>query len=343
MGPADFLTTLWGPTPPGLIQIWELASKRSTYYRAPAGTQVLAGRTDAYTAVSTAHKDHGRNHRAKSDQALAVAGLWLDLDVNGPHKRGGIPTREDALELSRAFTAPTIVVDSGYGLHAWYLFDRPWRFTSRAEQDAGALASAQFYALHRQAIADRGWGLDSTHDLARLLRIPGTFNGKGETPLPVEVLHADGPRHDRTTLLQLAAQAGDVAVNTPRQLQLDGTIPDVRTPAGGEPPAKLAALLANVPEFAAAWNHQLGPRAATWSLSEYDLSIAGIAAQSPGITDQDLADLIAHHRRLYGDDAKASRLDYLQRTIAKVRTPSERSTAIEQLHARHAQTLRNAA
>lgn len=340
MGPHDFLRALWGDTPPGLIQTWELAGKRSAYYRAPYGTTPLAGRTDIYTGVGLAHKDLGRSKRARNEQVIAIAGLWLDLDVDGPDKTGAAPDHPTAKQAATAITAPTIVVNSGRGLHAWYLFDEPWRFTSREEQQAAALASAQWFALHRQAA---GFAIDSAHDLARLMRLPGTLNGKTDRPLPVTVLLADGPRHPRATLLEVAAQAGDVAITGPAQLRLDGMpVPEIQiTGIPDITRRKIDALIDNVPEFAATWQHKLGPRANAWSLSEYDLSLCA-QASGADFADQELADLIRLHRAHYGD-GKGERLDYLQRTIAIVRRPSERQDAAAALHARHTQTLQEAA
>jgi len=340
VNPGAFLSLLWGAEPPGLIQVWELHGKRSSYYRAPAGTAVLANRVDVYTGVSLTHKDHGRNHRGRSDQASAIAGLWLDIDINGgpDNKTGAAPDIETAFAIATAYANPTITVYSGYGIHVWYLFDQPWRFTSREDQDHAALASAQWFALHRTEAARYGAGIDHAHDLARLLRLPGTYNAKGirkgEDPdgAPVTASHVT-TKFRREQLLEIAAQAGDVPVRGGQKPGL-GDQPDIKArPTGPAIPIKVQALIDNVPEFAATWHHQLGRRAASWSMSEYDLSLTGQAAHA-GLTDQDLADLIVHHRH-HWDPAgqKASRLDYLQRTIAKARTETRRDVAADQLEA----------
>lgn len=343
MGPHDFLHALWGEVPPGLVQIWELDTKRSSYYRAADATRIFAGRTDVYTAVATAHKDHGRTKRATARQALAIAGLWLDLDVDGgpAGKTGAAPDLESALAIATAIASPTITVNSGYGIHAWYLFDKPWRFTSADEQAAGALASAQWFALHRTKAARYGAGVDHAHDLARLMRLPGTLNGKGPAPVPVDGMML-GPRYTREDLLAAAAAAGDVDTAPGQQLTLgDGTPIAVSVPQAETPTArKVELLIEQVPDFAAAWHHRGGLSTRGWSLSEWDLSLCGQAAQA-GFTDQELADLIALHRNAYNDTrGKAGRLDYLQRTIRIIRTPKAQVTELQQ---RHAAALRRAA
>lgn len=320
VNPVDFLVQLWGPKPPrGVIQLWELERRRSHYLAAPAGAGGLQGQRDIYTAVSLAGRNYGRKHRARADQAVAIAGLWLDADVDGgpDAKTGAIPTQQDAAQLAQLIAEPTIVVNSGYGIHAWWLLDTPWAFTSAAEQTDAATMSAQWYALHRAEAAARGWGLDHTHDLARVLRLPGTINAKGGGDAPVTVLAAGGPRYEREAFAELAAAAGPVEVALHAgDADTGGALPDVMARGARINPARLDALRANIPEFDRSWVHGRGD---AWSLSEYDLSIATYAAQAQW-TDQEIADLIAHHRQLWAPtDRKAMRRDYLQRTVAKAR------------------------
>jgi len=316
----EFLELLWTPSPPGYIQLWRKRDKASMYYQAPAGVALTARVDDLYTGVGLAHKPHGKHTRARADQVVAIAGLWLDIDIDGgpEHKTGGVRTTDHAFELAFAITPPAIVVGSGYGLHAWYLFDAPWRFTSREEQRHAATMAAQWYALHRARAHARGGGLDHTHDLARLLRLPGTVNTKGGSRADVEVVRHDNIRHNRARLAELCDQAGPLE----QQLTLDttaGAAAELREipPAATLPAAKLEALIENSDEFARTWRHQ---RPSSWSLSEYDLALCSLAAGA-GWTNVELAALVVHHRGRAGDDSgKAQRLDYLRRTIQRARS-----------------------
>lgn len=333
MKPAEFLAALWGTPPPGLIQLWCLHGRRSYYLRHPGGAAALAAAhpRDLYTGVALAATDHGRSHRARADQAAAIAGLWLDIDVNGgpDAKTGAAPDLDTAIALADARRAPTILVHSGYGLQAWWLFEKPWRFASRGEQHAAATAAAQWHALHRAKAGERGFGLDAAHDLARLLRLPGTINAKGEGSAPVTVL-AEGRRHDRRDLLALAATAGPVEVGRPGGASdAEGPVLDVAVRAGAAPPTALfEALRANSAEFAVTWAHARRERP-DWTLSEYDLALCSLAAGA-GWTDQQLADLIALHRRAYDpSDTKAERADYIRRTVTKARSGAEQAQDLD--------------
>jgi hypothetical protein len=255
--------------------------------------------------------------------------LWLDVDViGGPDdKTGAAPDQLAAAKLTQATAQPTLLVSSGYGIQAWWLLREPWRFASRDEQRDAALMSAQWHALHRAEAYRRGFGLDHTHDLARLLRVPGTVNAKGGASKPVTVLADTQVRYDRDTLREMCAAAGDVPVALGEaDVATGGALPDVVTRDPRISHERLEALRFNSPEFERSWLHARGEH---WSLSEYDLSIATHAAQA-GWSDQEIADLVAHHRRLWNPgDPKSSRRDYLRRTVAKARDGGQRARAAE--------------
>jgi hypothetical protein len=323
MTPSEFLELLWGADPPGVIGLWRLSDKRSFYLHSPAGsTELAAGQSDVYAAVALTHKDHGAHKRATSRQTQAIAGLWLDLDVDGgpENKAGAIATVDAALELAHRIAQPTLIVASGYGLHAWWLFDEPYRFAGFPDQDQAQRMSAQWYALHRTLCAQHGWGLDHTHDLARLLRLPGTVNAKGGRTAPVDVIEHEGNRYQRHELAELCARAGDVPEAKLASPQADIPI--------GDPLDRdaFSTLHASNSAFAAVWAHE---RNGHWSLSEYDLALCGHAAHA-GWADEQLAALIAEHRAAHDPaDRKAWRPDYVQRTILRARTQPEQPPAVE--------------
>lgn len=316
MNSAEFLTLLWGPKPPGVIGLWRLHDKRSFYVKAPHQADTIAdGQSDIYTAVALAHKDHGPKRRTTSRQTTAIAGLWLDLDVDGgpANKTGAIPTTSEALEVAHQIATPTIVVSSGYGLHAWWLFEEPYRFTGYRDQEHAQRMSAQWYALHRAICEPNGWGLDGTHDLARLLRLPGTINAKGGLAADVRVVEHEGTRYQRSELGEICARAGDLP-------EAKLATPEADIPVGGQIDKTAFDTLRRSRAFAAVWAHE---RNGNWSMSEYDLALCGHAAKA-NWTDEQLAALIAEHRHAHDPtDRKATRPDYVRRTIERARQTQE--------------------
>lgn len=320
MNAVEFLRELWGTDPPGWIATWRLETKASSYHRDPgAAGAVLPTERDVYTGVSLAPADLGSKRRTPNAKALAIAGLWADIDVNGgpDDKQGAAPDRDAASELAGELAEPTILVDSGYGLQAWWLFEGgPWRFRTYGEQRVAARAAAQWQKLLREK-ADR-FGMDYTHDLARILRLPGTINGKGGERVPVRVLET-GPRHERDELLEIAGRAGEV---NPGYSLGSSHVVSVSCRPDTTPP-KLANLINRSPAFRRTWRHE---RDELPSMSEHDMALVSIAALA-GWSDQELADLIATHRRTQdSSDPKASRIDYVKRTIARVREQAPEPT-----------------
>lgn len=98
----------------------------------------------------------------KSADIRVARSLWSDLDHIGP-------AEAVALVRRKKLPAPTLVVDSGHGTHLY------WRLI-----EATHFASDDDRAAFQSVVAGVGKliGGDHTHDLARLLRMPGTWNCK---------------------------------------------------------------------------------------------------------------------------------------------------------------------
>lgn len=327
---ARFLYALWGKRPPGLIQVWQLHGRRSAWLGAPSDIEAWGGQPDVYVGVALADRSHGPWRRCPSDQTAALAGLWADIDITGgpERKADAAPDLAQAVALAQDMAEPTVLVDSGHGLHAWWCFERPWQFGGPADRLAAARMAAQWQHLLRARAREWGFGLDATHDLARLLRLPGTTNAKGGEERPVELLAcAPRTRHPRAELAARCAEAGDLPVALDERPDPDTPVVDVASDGAlsALDSTVVEALLENSPEFRRSWTHALQLP----SMSEYDLSVASYGARA-GLNDQQLADLIRLHRRTWDPaDAKADRADYLRRTVARARRQSDREQHVD--------------
>ena len=177
----------------------------------PLNPQDAAAKVDAlganpYVGVAFIHPDTRipRRKRPSAEHAAGIYGVWLDLDVNGTPagngrvKTGVAPNRNEALKLASAIRPPTLIVDSGGGVHAWHLLEEPWLLDDEHDRKQAAELAARWQDAHRKRVP---WQIDPTADLARVLRIPGTFNTKGEPPALVQLLQATGPRYPLQDLL----------------------------------------------------------------------------------------------------------------------------------------------
>lgn len=262
---------------------------------------------------------HVRGDRA---QIAGIPALWVDLDVAGAGHSAKTypPSFEDARTLVAALPLPpSTVVNSGGGLHLWWRFREPWEFVDETDRAAAAELVQRWEATVQQHAAERGWTLDSVHDLPRVLRVPGTWRSKPDAPAP---LFVDFESDNSTTYSPSDFEPLLVRDVFGRGRQ--GTAPLIEVGAfvlrpDAEPPhLKLSALCSIEPRFAASWEHKRTDLKDD-SESGYDLAVANYAAQAEW-TDQEIADLIIARRRKAGTDVtKALRLDYVRGRIMHAR------------------------
>ena len=140
-------------------------------------------------------------------------GLWLDLDcgVKKESDGKGYLTKEMAQEAVNSFCIklkldkPTHIVDSGNGLHVYWLFDN---IVSREKwQKAAKKLKALTIADNLKVDGSR------TADIASVLRIPGTMNNKSTTPKPVRLIYANDDLINAETMLQAIDDAYNTAVS----------------------------------------------------------------------------------------------------------------------------------
>lgn len=224
MDTLGFLENLYGLDPPGYVVLWTRQDKKSKWYEAASlksaaiAAQKMAKDKDVYFGISLQDKDAAvalaqKNEDTKSDKpkkigteqtrgfmetTLACPGVWLDLDIQGPaHKTDKLPASlEEALDLIKEFPIEaTFLVHSGHGLQAWWLFKEPWIFETPQERQECADLVKRFQVTMQEKAKKHVWEIDSTFDLARVLRLPGTFNRKLE-PEPVRVIHESHNRYN---------------------------------------------------------------------------------------------------------------------------------------------------
>lgn len=329
-----FLKALFGAVPEGAqILVWTLRHKRSSWYtdldKAAHRALVDAETDDVYVGVGWREKNLGTAKRGSEKDVYGIVGLWADIDVlSEAHK----PTRRwfPEKKLARAWLeslplVPSILLDSGHGLQAWWLFDEPWLFELDEDRKRAAEVSRRWTTqLRAWAVTADGDVDTSVADLPRILRVPGTLNHKSEPPAPVTALYINEKvRYGLDDFEPYLMTAAPVPV-------VDGGF-ELRGDAN--PPAeKLSALLSNDDDFAASWERSREDLA-DQSGSSYDLSLATKAA-IVGWSPQEIVDLLIASRRKHDDDLKL-RADYYERTIGKAlasaKAPKVEHDAIEVL------------
>lgn len=159
---------------------------------------------DLYFAVGALGVIPKSGKRGKGVDVTALPGLWLDIDcAGGEHSKKNLPTFEEAeLKLLTAFPSPSILVHSGGGLHAYWLFSELLLIKNEVQRDKITKLSKRFQGAFIQFAKEKeGWHVDSTADLARILRIPGSLNYKNKEAIkPVTILNASDQRYSMQEL-----------------------------------------------------------------------------------------------------------------------------------------------
>jgi hypothetical protein len=283
--------------------------------------------TDVYVGVGIRHADRlpPPKSRGSADSVEGIVGLWLDVDVadvghEKTRKRlpGSIEEARRLLFGVLPSMPPSIVVFSGHGLQGWWLFPEPWIFESAEDRKKAAAFAHRFTATARAVARLNGWSVDGTFDLARVMRLAGTWNRKTDPPVATRLEIPSDGRVLRyfTDDLEGCFVADEVVEETAgRGIPVDPLILGVER----KPPFDaFTALMQNHEKARLSWEKKRTDLA-DQSGSSYDFSLAVIAL-SHGWKDQEVADLLVARRVKHGEDQKTTRggflrQDYYQRTI----------------------------
>lgn len=272
--------------------------------------------TDVYVGCGLQPEDGPENERGKARSVCCIMGAWADIDV-GSHGNGKkyLPTLDAATRfLDTLPVKPTKVVATGGGVHAWWLFKEPWVIDSDEERLSAQQCVGRWQMLLRRQLGK--YDLDSTFDLARVLRIPGTFNHKGDEKTGVVLLVDDGARCNPSDLLEFAPEV-TVTISDSMESETGKAI-EVVIRADAEPPGNKLGGMLDDDKFKHSWE-KTRKDMPNWTPSEYCLSIANMTAIA-GWSNQEIADtLIAWRRRHCPDRMKLDRADWFMERITTAR------------------------
>jgi len=293
-----------------------------------------------YCGGGLSGKDYGRGRRCRQNEIQGLIGLYADVDIKDDeaHSKANLPKNvSEAMSILKTLPhSPTVVVHSGHGLQAWWLFKEPWIFEDEDERrSAENLSKRLNYFLKGSAKRigkksgnPKGWDVDSVYNLDRVLRVPGTINAKG-TPVPVKVIDSDYMKRyavsDFEDLLPAIEDFDRNEVDYNQNIVED----DLKLDPRAEPPfEKFQALLSIEDRFQASWE-RTRKDLQDQSASSYDLSLANYSAMAQW-TEQEIANLIIASRRKHNDDLKL-RQDYYKRTIGIAIANAEKYMADQKL------------
>ena len=120
-----------------------------------------------------------------------VIAFCADVEAGqiGHKKISFYETKEDALKTIRSFKyRPSFIIDSGHGYHCLWLFKEPYIL--------GKDVDLEYYEAMNRGI-QKALKADTTADVTRILRVPGSVNVKDpEHPVRCEMVEDSGDRYN---------------------------------------------------------------------------------------------------------------------------------------------------
>jgi putative DNA primase/helicase len=208
-----FLTALFGNIEKGNIYLWTMPDKRTWSFSVDDlkiminAAQAMQDERDVYYGLGGSMQEIEATERIKPNNVSFIPCLWMDIDIATPgaHVQTDLPkTAQEALSVLPEFLQPSIVVHSGNGLHVYWLLKEAWIFEAPEDNLRASNLMIRLQAYIKQLAQERGWKLDSTADLSRVLRVPGTLNHKRGQKQSVRIMSfSDDIRYDPSELEDL--------------------------------------------------------------------------------------------------------------------------------------------
>jgi hypothetical protein len=148
-----------------------------------------------------------RAGRGRAADIVALVAGWADLDITklGATKHY-LPDQASARRVVAALPIlPTVTVSSGGGFQLWWCMTKALVLDTATDREQAARLVRRWQAVLRQRLG--GYALDRTHDISRVLRVPGTINGKYNCRVVLE--QSDGPRLDPSKLEDMCVGVPD--------------------------------------------------------------------------------------------------------------------------------------
>lgn len=332
MHPADFIGSVFSGVESGYITLARFGGNGLLSTRIPIGSDLSAVnayveqyRETLYYNIAVGRENLPEHVRGSKSSLSAACMLWADVDLPKADSEKKYPTFEAIMSaLDDMPLRPSILVNTGGGYHVYWLFNEPYEFGSIEQvQEFESKYSKPWQDLLRVKLAKYGdFVIDSTHDATRMLRIPGSWHKNGRQCVIEEADYSI--RYGREDFEQFLVMIRPETLIPQCEVKIHGDI------TGLVDHNRLDALLHNSPEFRKVWDR----KKVFDSNSETDASLAyhGVTA---GWTDAEIANLIVAYNRKYQIDRtdrtgkdKMNRVDYLTRTISKIRSTRNRDQAL---------------
>lgn len=283
-------------------QAWEHAKKMST------------NGMDVYFGLGLSDKEiKTTNKRFKADEISAITALWMDIDygLKDSGKKYAETPEETMSLIKQIFLQPSLIVDSGGGFHAYWILKEPWVFEDKNERSAAHKLCLAWQNMVRSVWRKAGYTVDSTADLSRVLRVPGTINYKYNKE--VQVYSSSEYRYNPSDFEQFLGSSTEEEPITAIPLPEINVDMPLTTEEITKFMLKFTTLMSEDDAFRKTFEKRRRNMNDN-SLSGYDAALARRGVDA-GFSDNEIAYLIIMFRTKHGGLEKIKREKYIANTI----------------------------
>jgi hypothetical protein len=215
----EFISAFWGAPFNGALKMWSAKTKMTSSYvsgEIPRLTDDIEKRMrteDLYFGLSTQPDDLDSSARGSNETAILLPGIFSDIDFAETKESAKHypPNSAIALKLIHSFEAqPFLIQHSGNGFHVLYAFDQPLVMRNREERRRAQAILREFGRKLSSHFKSSGYEIDKVSDLARVFRVPTTFNHKSGVSKPVSVIEFNPAHRLSLAELERSLPASDV-------------------------------------------------------------------------------------------------------------------------------------
>ncbi len=313
----NFFNLIYGSLPPGhFAYLWVKRGKSKVTFWTDSPQQLAktadlrAMDHDVYVGVCGRVGGKTSSERLLETEASFIPAFVLDIDIDrGEHSKTGkkyAPSLEAAGQLiANLPLPPTMIIQTGGGYQCWWVFNEP----EELDSDEARLRLKGLWRGWNEFVRDRaralGFTIDSTFDLSRVMRVPGTYNHKQTSPRDVYIV-----KHS-PDILYNPYDFDDWFIDAKLGVRCDE---EEQAAAVDFPQRKHAVLMLNDQHYRQLWTHEL--RLDDQSQSGYDLAL-GNAAAAAGWSDSEIEAMMRRNRELFKGRQKAKQ--YYLRTLLKLK------------------------
>lgn len=156
---------------------WTKQSSKTYWWATDFRLQPPDTLEDVYFSVHPSIRIKGPNKRATKEEIEAINCVYADFDLKDFENSKGLI----AEHIKRLKPPPSVVIDSGGGYHCYWLLEEPFVLSTELKMEIAS-------DIQKNWVVYVGGDL-AVHDLARVMRVPGTYNYKYGNPKPVQVMH----------------------------------------------------------------------------------------------------------------------------------------------------------